>query len=436
MGDHVCYYQFPYYRHGIITEKYPKSQTVKLLRYHISRGEIYEEELKYKDKQFYVLDKASRNKINLLQARYSGPCFMSDTVVQRALARCNEKQYDPITNFARAFPRWCKTGKGGLTAIDQIKLNEGREIIKLIQDLTKGDHIMFDRGSYFHHAIVLAVSPLENKIEVIHFTTDQHRKGKVKREVITRHKQPGTLFRLTYRALTESEPDHVALRAILIEQKVVDYNLFGGNCEHLATWCKTGIWDSGQVKHLAIYFWRQFVKFGIKLGSQVLVRIISESVATLVDVFASLYVQILGKNVDVISCVIYCIVDIVLNIYDVHRKYKRGELKGEALHDEIIKRVVRCLVVDSSVVVGNILGQIFIPVPILGAFIGGLCGLALGELINFLIQKIAASLKSYRAKMIWEKKMEQLHNNIPELRKMLREYPCFSHRNSSCISAA
>ena len=436
LGDHVCYYQFPYYRHGIVTEKHCKSQTVKLLRYHISRGEIDEEEIKCTNSQFYVLDKASRRKVNLVKARYSGPCFKSDTVVQRALARCKEKQYDPITNFARAFPRWCKTGKGGLTAINQIELNEGREVIKRIQVLVKGDHIMFDRGSYSHHAIVLAVNPLENKIEVIHFTPGQHRKGEIKREVITRHEQPGTLFRLTYRALTESTPDHVVLRAILIEQKGLDYNLIGRNCEHLVTWCKTGIWDSGQVKNLAVYAWRQFFSFGIKISSQVLVRVISESFASLVDIFASFYVKLWGKQVDLISCMIYCITDIAWNIYDVRKKYKNGELQGEALHDEIIKRVVRCLVVDSSVVLGNIIGQIFIPAPTLGAFIGGLCGLALGELINFLIQKIVAILKSQKAKMFWEKSIERLHNSPSDLREMLREFPCSSHSDFSCICAA
>ena len=431
----MCYFKFPYYRHGIITEKYNQSQTVKLLRYHISKGEIDEEEINCANNEFYVLDNASRCEINLQKARYSGPCFKSDTVVQRALARCKEKQYNPITNFARAFPRWCKTGKGGLTAINQIQLNEGREVIKRIQVLVKGDHIMFDRGSYSHHAIVLAVSPLENKIEVIHFTSVKGRKLEVKKELITRHEQEGGLYRLTYRALTESKPDHVVLRAMLIEQKDLDYNLIDRNCEHLATWCKTGIWDSGQVKNLAVYVWRQFFKFGIKLGSQVLVRIISESFSSLVDIFASFYKELRGKQVDLISSIIYCIIDITWTIYDVRKRYKNGELQGEALHDEIIKRVVRCLVVDSSVVLGNILGQIFIPAPTLGAFIGGVCGLALGELINFLIQKIVAILKSKQAKMFWEK-MEPLHSNKAELIKMLKKYPCFSHYDSSCIGTA
>ena len=156
---------------------------MKLLRYHISKNEICEVEIKYKNTKNHFLVKGSRSEIKIQTAIYSGPCFDSDKVIQRALARCHEKQYDPITNFARAFPHWCKTGKGGLTAINQIQLNEGREVINLIEVLRKGDHIVFDRGSYTHHAIVLAVSPLENKIEVIHFTTSEHKKGEIKREV-------------------------------------------------------------------------------------------------------------------------------------------------------------------------------------------------------------------------------------------------------------
>ena len=383
-----------------------------------------------------MLYRDSKKKINLLQAKYNGPCFDSDTVVQRALARCSEKQYNPFTNFARAFPRWCKTGTGGLTALNQIHLFQSREVIKDINILTKGDHIMFDRGSYSHHAIVLSVIPDESKIKVIHFTSDKGTKAKIMEEEIIRHKEHGTLLRLNYRTTTESEPDHVISRATLVEKEGFVYNLFVSNCEHLATWCKTGIWNSGQVKDLAVYMSKQFISFGVKISSHVLVRIISESFASLVDLVIRFYNKAKVHELDLISCMIYVVIDIAWNIYDVREKYKRGELKGEALEEEIIKRVVRCLVVDSSVVLGNILGQLFIPTPILGAFVGGLCGLALGELINFLIQKIVAILKSKQAKCLWEKSKKQLSERSSNLAEMVTKLPCLSHSDKSCIGPA
>ena len=49
------------------------------------------------------------------RAHYTLGCYHSDFVLHRARARLGETQYGAITNFARAFPEWCKTGNGRLT---------------------------------------------------------------------------------------------------------------------------------------------------------------------------------------------------------------------------------------------------------------------------------------------------------------------------------
>ena len=401
---------------------------MKLLRYYIRSGEINEVVVTYENEQFYISCEAYRKKIGLLKAIYSGPCFQPDKVVRRALSRWHEKDYNIVTNFARAFPRWCRTGNGGLTAINQIKLNEGKEVIQDIQVLNKGDHIMFDRGSYFHHAIVLGVSPLENQIRLIHFTSDdaKGKKIQIKQKVITRHEECGALFRLIYRKATENEADQVVSRAILIEEKDISYNLLNGNCEHLATWCKTGIWNSGQVKNLADYMLRQLLTVSITVNVHVISKFIEGLCKTDIRWLAP-------TKVDLIGCLTSCIIDIIWNIYDFIKKYKQGKLQGEALQTEIIKRVVGCLVVDSSMVLGSFLGLLVIPIPILGPLIGGQCGLALGHLINFIIQKIAAILKSENAKKLWQSSMKKLQNKPSELRKMLKEFPCISDCGLSCI---
>ena len=53
------------------------------------------------------------------RAVYRKGCYEDDLVVQRALARLGEKEYNFVTNFVRAFPEWCKTGRGRLTYNDK-----------------------------------------------------------------------------------------------------------------------------------------------------------------------------------------------------------------------------------------------------------------------------------------------------------------------------
>ena len=401
-GDHVCYYRFPYYRHGIIIETDRATQIVKLLRYHIIRREIDEEKIKYNSREFYVLDNASRCEINLQKAIYSGPCFKSDSVVQRARARHHEKQYDPITNFARAFPRWCKTGKGGLTAISPIKLHEGREVIHQIEDLTKGDHIMFDRGPYFHHAIVMDVVPVENKLELVHFCNGKCANCKccsvkVRNNTKTRQEESGTLFRLTYNKLTEITPDQVALRAKVIKEKDQDYTLVGSNCEHLATWCKIGIWESVQVRQCTRYVLWQFFAFIMKL-----LKLIP---GVIVDKSTNVYVEIRGENADTSAGMTYCVIDLIYFACIIYSlRGRRNEFQKDDFKCEVYKLVCTHLLVISLVLVGSIFFQLFWATPVLNAFVGGLAGYILGLAIIFAVLLCHSHHIRSNEKIVWRNK--------------------------------
>lgn len=56
----------------------------------------------------------------MYRSEYNGKCFPPEDVIERAKTRCGEKEYNIFTNYARAFPRWCKTGCGGLTHDDAL----------------------------------------------------------------------------------------------------------------------------------------------------------------------------------------------------------------------------------------------------------------------------------------------------------------------------
>ena len=53
--------------------------------------------------------------VAIQRAEYTQGCYHGDLVVHRAQARLGEDEYGVVTNFARAFPEWCKTGNGRLT---------------------------------------------------------------------------------------------------------------------------------------------------------------------------------------------------------------------------------------------------------------------------------------------------------------------------------
>jgi len=102
----------------------------------------------------------------------------------------------------------------------------------------EGDHIYSDCGFYEHHGIDCGDGT------VIHFSK---LKGKISRDSMSSFASAsvdGNIY--AYEYLDCYSPSVVVQRA---KSKVgqTGYNLFGNNCKHFATWCKTGDWESQQV---------------------------------------------------------------------------------------------------------------------------------------------------------------------------------------------
>ena len=54
--------------------------------------------------------------IHFRRAVYEGPCYSAEVTITRAKQLLDEQpEYHFVTNFARAMPRYCKTGYGGFT---------------------------------------------------------------------------------------------------------------------------------------------------------------------------------------------------------------------------------------------------------------------------------------------------------------------------------
>ena len=101
-----------------------------------------------------------------------------------------------------------------------------------------GDHVYYNCGAYNHHGIDCGDGT------VIHYTKI-HRK--ISRISLDSFASGNTVFVREYGQC--DTPDIVVLRA---ESRLGEdaYDLFANNCEHFATWCKTGVHASEQVKNV------------------------------------------------------------------------------------------------------------------------------------------------------------------------------------------
>lgn len=110
--------------------------------------------------------------------------------------------------------------------------------------MARGDHIKVRRygGLYSHHGIDMGDGT------VIHFSGEPCRRGdaRVCRADLESFLAGGRLTVVRHRGPVR-HPDDVAAAAEdgLHRQ---DYSLLRNNCEHFATWCKTGRRHSGQVR--------------------------------------------------------------------------------------------------------------------------------------------------------------------------------------------
>lgn len=137
-------------------------------------------------------------------------------------------------------------------------LHKHREPVTEWSQLKCGDHILQDKYllqlvSYEHHAIVVSVDADKKKLLTIGYSkiSDKNRRRGAKFVILESEEEIedfGNLFFYIYHESEQSlAPEEVVKRArSRIGEK--EYNLLSKNCEHFATWCKTGIAFSRQVE--------------------------------------------------------------------------------------------------------------------------------------------------------------------------------------------
>ncbi|WAR10893.1 hypothetical protein MAR_035969 [Mya arenaria] len=132
---------------------------------------------------------------------------------------------------------------------DQTVLN-AKHIGTNIGQLKPGDHIAWERSYIiWHHAIVESCYG-DQTLYVIEFSKEGEVLKVHTTKIENRTEINGRLFRINYPepVIIGNSPVVVLDRAHQMIKQHESYNLFSNNCEHLATYCKTGKRISYQVK--------------------------------------------------------------------------------------------------------------------------------------------------------------------------------------------
>jgi len=116
--------------------------------------------------------------------------------------------------------------------------------VQYLSELKAGDHIKWKRlPGYDHHAIVEWVDQNYNEVHVIEYGKRDSRdgKGRIRRSIIY---GVTTMYKYIYDRCYDAGTVLWRAKSRLGETA---YNLVRNNCEHFATWCKTGYEQCSQI---------------------------------------------------------------------------------------------------------------------------------------------------------------------------------------------
>ncbi|XP_062574216.1 uncharacterized protein LOC134236044 [Saccostrea cucullata] len=120
-------------------------------------------------------------------------------------------------------------------------------VVKNINQLKRGDHIILNRAFSFHYAIVTDVNKETEQFDVIEIRTDKNQTPVIRpiksTQKLTRwRKCMSAICRYTYHGVQRNSPDlTVALiEACIAKNDAIKYDMFSNKCYHVAVFCATG----------------------------------------------------------------------------------------------------------------------------------------------------------------------------------------------------
>lgn len=207
------------------------------------------------------------------------------------------KDANKSTNYQKSakseVQEFCEDHVAELYPIEFIEKTEAQKVclgkcirqvlVNKVDDIHPGDHLVYQRSGYQHHAVVVHVTKIDDDhadITVIHKSGNagdviygllkfvatigqSSPKGRLMEEKFENvHVRETQLFVVKYQTYPYS-PEKIIQRARdeLNKSKSSEYNLNNNNCEHIVTWCVTGEWYSDQINSLWINVRNKFKPF-------------------------------------------------------------------------------------------------------------------------------------------------------------------------------
>jgi len=289
----------------------------------------------------------------------------------------------------------------------------GRRRVTNIHIIAPGDHIMWHRNyAAYHHAIVESVDDRKNQIKILEYSGTVHRINghfaSIQSNTITFNSGGDMMYVVDYDNGC-SYPNEETLRRARTRLGETRYNLITNNCEHFATWCKTGREDSQQTKTFTKRLLRTAITSGLKsVGELLTAGVVSASKAIPLrdslkiakDVgmkHANNYGEGVSKfvrNVKGGALILGLTTNLAAEgvsfaVYtdEAHQQYLDGKTSREDFERRRMK--LGCEAIGGFVggVLGGIAGQFAIPIPMVGALVGSTLGSILGRYIGALIGK-------------------------------------------------
>ncbi|NMC20434.1 MAG: lecithin retinol acyltransferase family protein, partial [Thermogutta sp.] len=115
-------------------------------------------------------------------------------------------------------------------------------------NLRRGDHVYVSYGFYTHHGIYVG----DDAVVAFCKKPADHPDGPPRIcKISTAEFADGRKIRVRNHAPSECSPAEKVVARALSHVGATGYHLLSGNCEHFATWCKTGRFRSSQVETFA-----------------------------------------------------------------------------------------------------------------------------------------------------------------------------------------
>ena len=295
---------------------------------------------------------------------------------------------------------------------------EEREPIRSFEDIKRGDHIITKSSfwgiSYHHHFLCIGHND-EGYPNVIHYWGTPSGaaigiSGTLSKYFGAAAKVQET--QLPAKGLLENESDFQEkdvqrivwsrdVRRYTVEETIeraqqkrkgeAHYDFAKNNCEHFVMWCMCGINTSLQIKdiHVAVREILGAVKNSVThaVGSEVPTSSLKGILNAVDDVaiLAAKGTAGLSKLSIGLPLGFGALAEVLIAGYDIYVAYDRWDGILIKSRSEFIQRVLEIITTAVSRfgcgAFGAIIGQIFIPVPVVGAVIGNLVGAGVGELI-------------------------------------------------------